>query len=373
MKVLIISKSYLFEAYHQKLKELAKFSEMKLTLITPRYWRHPLGDLFLEKKQAEEYKISVLPLFFNGNYFLYFYPSLGKVLRSLKPDIVHIEDEPPYLSTFQVVYLCRRYLPRTKILFFTWENIYKRFKMPFSYFEKYTLSKADYAIAGNRDAKGLLLKKGFRKGIEILPLLGVDPSFFVPQDSGRLKEGLGLGAFTIGYIGRITEAKGLIILLKAAAALKSDFQLLIVGRGDYKPRLIQEAKELGVLDRIVFRDTVEYKDVPKYLNCLDVLVLPSQTTANWKEQFGHILIEAMSCQIAVIGSDSGEIPNVIGKAGLIFKEGDDDDLKAKIELLMQDGVLRSQLTEKAKKRILENYTHKNISRRYYEVYEKLFS
>ena len=55
---------------------------------------------------------------------------------------------------------------------------------------------------------------------------------------------------------------------------------------------------------------------------MDVSVLPSLTRPNWKEQFGRTLAEAMSCETPVIGSDSGEIPHVIGDAGLIFKEGD---------------------------------------------------
>ena len=45
----------------------------------------------------------------------------------------------------------------------------------------------------------------------------------------------------------------------------------------------------------------------------------------WKEQFGHVIIEAMACKVPVIGSDSGEIPHVIGDAGLIFPEGNDAD------------------------------------------------
>ena len=46
-------------------------------------------------------------------------------------------------------------------------------------------------------------------------------------------------------------------------------------------------------------------------------MLPSLTRPNWKEQFGRVLVEAMACGVPVVGSDSGEIPRVIGEAGLV--------------------------------------------------------
>ena len=46
--------------------------------------------------------------------------------------------------------------------------------------------------------------------------------------------------------------------------------------------------------------------------------LKTLTATGWKEQFGHVLIEAMAAAVPVIGSDSGEIPNVIEDAGLVF-------------------------------------------------------
>lgn len=373
MKICIISRSYMSVGCHQKLEELAKFDGIDLTLVSPAYWRHMLGDITLEKTRADNYQIISLPIFFNGNYFMYFYRSLGGILRFHKPDIVHIEDEPPYLSTFQIIYLCRRHIPKAKILFFTWENIYKTHRFPFSFFERYALSRADYAVCGNREARNVFAKKGFKKETSVIPQSGVDPYFFAPQDANELKNKLGPDSFTVGYIGRLTEAKGLSVLLEAVAGLKRDFKLLIIGKGDYESRLIEQARQLGILDKLVLRGAVRYNLVPAYLNCLDVLVLPSMTTSVWKEQFGHILIEAMSCRVAVIGSDSGEIPNVIGDSGLIFKEGDSGDLRAKMQMLMNDSKLRAMLAEKGRTRVLENYTHEEICRRYHEVYKRLLS
>lgn len=78
---------------------------------------------------------------------------------------------------------------------------------------------------------------------------------------------------------------------------------------------------------------------------MDVLVLPSLTTATWTEQFGRVLVEAMSQGIPVVGSDAGEIPWVINTTGggLAVPEGDDVALTAALEVLRNDPVQRREL------------------------------
>ncbi len=101
---------------------------------------------------------------------------------------------------------------------------------------------------------------------------------------------------------------------------------------------------------------------------LDVLVLPSRTWSNWKEQFGRVLIEAMACEVPVVGSDSGEIPNVIGDAGLVFPEGDAPALAGCLQKLMDDTGLRVQLAECGLERVKANFTQAQIARRHLELY-----
>jgi len=87
-----------------------------------------------------------------------------------------------------------------------------------------------------------------------------------------------------------------------------------------------------------------------------VLVLPSLTTATWKEQLGRVLIEAMACGTPVIGSSSGAIPEVIDDSGLVFQERNIDALKRAIFSIKQDGALRPKLVEKGKRLVQEKYT-----------------
>ena len=106
---------------------------------------------------------------------------------------------------------------------------------------------------------------------------------------------------------------------------------------------------------------------------LDVLVLPSLSRPNWIEQFGRVLAEAMSCETPPVGSDSGEIPYVIGNGGLVFKEGDAHDLAAQIQKLLDDPELYARLAQQGRQRVLDNYTQERIARQTYDVYTEMLS
>jgi glycosyltransferase involved in cell wall biosynthesis len=116
---------------------------------------------------------------------------------------------------------------------------------------------------------------------------------------------------------------------------------------------------------------VPHEEIPHYLNALDGLVLPSLTTPVWKEQFGHVLIEAMACEVPVIGSNSGAIPEVLGEAGLIFPEGDLTALSQAIMTLQSDAVRRAQLAQAGRVRVLAHYTHERIAAANAEFFQQV--
>lgn len=102
---------------------------------------------------------------------------------------------------------------------------------------------------------------------------------------------------------------------------------------------------------------------------MNVLVLPSITMRNWKEQFGRVLIAAMACKVSVIGSSSGEIPNTIRDTGLIFKECDVDDLADKLKLLIEHEELCNELGEKGYMRVVQKFSLQKVASQIYEVYK----
>jgi glycosyltransferase involved in cell wall biosynthesis len=114
---------------------------------------------------------------------------------------------------------------------------------------------------------------------------------------------------------------------------------------------------------------------------MDTLVLPSETTykfktltaIGWKEQFGHVLIEAMGCQVPVIGSDSGEIPHVISDTGLVFPEGNQQALQDALCQLMTQPELAQQLAEKGYQRAITHYTNQALAQELLDFYQQLLT
>jgi len=122
---------------------------------------------------------------------------------------------------------------------------------------------------------------------------------------------------------------------------------------------------------VSFDPLIPSTQMPDFYAQLDCVVLPSRARPNWKEQFGRVLVEAMACGVPVIGSDSGEIPNVVGDAGLIFPEENVDALAARLRELMNEASLRESLAAKGRARVLERYTQKRVAEETVKMYRMM--
>jgi glycosyltransferase involved in cell wall biosynthesis len=176
-----------------------------------------------------------------------------------------------------------------------------------------------------------------------------------------LRRQLGLDRFTVGYVGRFVEEKGIRVLLQALGAVNFDFQLLMLGRGPLEAEIRSFAAERGWGNRLKLVSGVGHSDMARYQNAMDVIVVPSLTRPFWKEQFGHVIVEALACGVPVIGSDSAEVPNVIAGAGLVTPEGNVAALTEALNRLAASPNLRQQLGQAGRRRVLENYTNQRIA------------
>ncbi|MFZ1794096.1 MAG: glycosyltransferase, partial [Anaerolineae bacterium] len=130
------------------------------------------------------------------------------------------------------------------------------------------------------------------------------------------------------------------------------------------------AQALDMSERVEWVEATSTQ-MPAFYAGLDALVVPSRTMPNWKEQFGRVIIEAMACGVPVIGSSSGEIPNVIGDAGLIFREDDVAGLQAQLQTLMASPALRESLGLAGRKRMMDNFTMRRVAQKSVEIYRSL--
>jgi glycosyltransferase involved in cell wall biosynthesis len=366
LRVLMLSKACIVGIYQRKLEAIARQGIDLLTLVPPS-WQDERGATHLERLYTQGYRLETTPIWFNGNFHLHCYPQFGRILRAFQPDIVHIDEEPYNLATWQALYLARRQGART--LFFSWQNIQRDYPPPFNWGERWVLRQVDYALMGTNSAAQVWRAKGYSGPLRVIPQFGVDPDLFQPATSPVMPR-----SFTIGYFGRLVEEKGLLTLLEALAQLQNpDWRLRLVGSGPQRPRLEKRACDLGLRDRITFDDLVPSAQMPAQYHALDVFVLPSRTRPNWKEQFGRVLVEAMASGVPVIGSDSGAIPAVIGEAGLIFPEGDAAALAAHLDHLQHYPDLRQQFAQAGRARVLAHFTHQRIAEATVAVYAEMLN
>ena len=363
MKVLMLSKALVVGAYQRKCEELAQLPGVELTVVVPPYWQEAGRRIALERLHTAGYALIVEAMRFNGHFHVHYYPGLARQVRRLQPDILHIDEEPYNLASFQALRLGQQVGARC--LFFTWQNLYRRYAFPFSWLESYVLRHAAYAIAGNAEAVTVLRRKGYAGPLAVIPQFGVDPTIYTPSNAPSPS------SLVVGYVGRLVEEKGLLVLLRAVAGLAGDWRLVLIGSGPLQPQIERLAASLGIAARLTFISSVPSSEMPRYLSQFAVLVLPSLTRPNWKEQFGRVLVEAMACQVPVVGSDCGEIPQVIGQAGLIVPEGDVEALRQALARLQADADLRQRLGELGRARVLAHYTQARIAQETYRVYREM--
>lgn len=369
MKVVMVSKALVVGAYQRKAEEIARLG-VDLTVLIPPAWHDRRGEQRAEIAHTTGYELRTIPLRLNGNYHLHFYPTLAAELRRLSPDVVHFDEEPYNLATWLGLGTARRL--GAQATFFTWQNLHRIYPPPFRWMERANYRRVPVAIAGNQDAAAVLRAKGYRGQIDVIPQFGVDPEIFAPGTPAN-----GPGPFRIGYAGGLIEEKGVDLLVRACAGLRGEWSLRLVGGGDQMAELKALAQTLGVEDRVQMGERLVSTQMPDFYRNLNALVLPSRTRPNWKEQFGRVLIEAMACEVPTVGSDSGEIPHVIGAGaeagGLIFPEDDGAALTAHLQRLMDRPDLASELGQIGRQRVLNRYTMGIVATRTVDVYWKSLS
>ncbi|HQQ74554.1 MAG TPA: glycosyltransferase family 4 protein, partial [Pseudomonadales bacterium] len=166
--------------------------------------------------------------------------------------------------------------------------------------------------------------------------------------------------------------KGLKYLLKAVATLRQHYpqlSLLIVGKakeGGYTENLIAKT---GIGDIVQFVSGISTEQLVRYYNEAEIVVCPSLY-----EGFGLPAGEAMSCGTAVISSNGGALPEVVGDAGVIVKAGSEQAIAEAIADLFENPAKRQQLATAGRQRILDtfcwNLAAHQFENYYYRMLEK---
>jgi glycosyltransferase involved in cell wall biosynthesis len=366
VKVLYVSKALVVAAYRAKLRELRRLVDV--SAVVPNRW----GGTAVEPGAADDDVVQLRPVLLPGWNSLHVYPRLGDVLDRERPQLVHVDEEPFSLAALQLVELARR--RRIPAVFFAWENVDKWLPAPLLVTRRRVLHRAAGAIAGTPAAAEMIRRHGYAGPLAVIPQFGVDPEAYSPDEADRelTRGALGIAPrdFCAGFAGRLVPEKGVDVLVDAVGALPWA-RLLILGDGPHRDRLEARALLVGAGERTTFAGPVPSTEMPHWLRALDVLVLPSRSTPRWSEQFGRVLVEAMACGVPVIASRSGEIPHVVGDAGILVPEDDPPALRAALTELAADPERRARLAARGRERVLRSFTHAHIARGTASFYESL--
>lgn len=369
-RVVFVGFSYTINLYQAKLAALLEIGGLEISLLCPASWKFPQWNRVfnLEKIVQGVHYYAAKHVFFGGRVGAYFYPPgiVLKLLKEFHPEAIYVEQEVFSLSAFQ--FACMSRLFDIPLVLFCWENMDRRLSIIRRWTRSFVLRTAKMITVGNRDAGKLIKKWGFNGTIAVLPQLGVDTGVFHPQAMRNNQND-----FVVGFVGRLVPEKGVDLILQAIKTLIEqgfDCRLTICGTGASEAEVRRLAENLDISHSLVWLGEVRHEDIPEVISNIDCLVLPSRTVpGTWREQFGHVLIEAMAMGIPVIGSSSGAIPEVIGRSDLIFPEGDSNTLARLIERLMSDKGYYEEIARYGMDRVSLHYTHEAVAHRLAACFE----
>lgn len=381
LRVLFISHAYVVGVNQGKLNEIAATGKVVVGLLAPSNWRSPEWNrqLPLERPYPNLHIYSA-PVVFSGRGGAHMYApwSIVQAINDFKPDLIQIEEEVFSLSTFEVAIWSR--ISGVPLVVFGWENLERRLPLARWWTCQFVLNTVKAIVPGNQDGANMMRSWGYQGILEVMPQMGVDPDFFSPVPSeiaaNPSESRSGDRPFNIGYVGRLARSKGIDLIFAAVHQLRAqglNCQITICGSGGDEQMLRDEADKQQIAEAIVWRGAVRHEAVPAEMAAFDVLVLPSRTTPDWKEQFGHVSIEAMAMGIPAIGSSSGEIPNVIGRSDLVFQEEDVDGLATILARAISNPEWRQEVSQYGLQRVRQHYTHARIADRLINLWHEVLN
>jgi glycosyltransferase involved in cell wall biosynthesis len=375
LRILTIGHPYCVAMNRALIREAARDPELEITVAAPSYFHGDLRPIVLEPEPPGS-PLHLVPLATRLSRFIHVFRYDGAALKSLIRDggfdIVHAWEEPYVFAGYQIAKAAMN--SPARFCFRTDQNNVKRYPPPFDHFERTVLARSQGWIASASLVYQAMLDKGLPKDAGRILNYSVDLAEFHPSSQearSAVHEELGLQAPVIGFMGRLTRAKGLDILMRAMQQVGGDrpWNLLFLGSGEYKEKALEWAARNGWSNRVRVK-LAKHSEVPRYLGSMDLLVAPSQTTKNWREQFGRMIIEAFACGVPVIGSDSGEIPFVIGDAGRVVAEDDVAGWAQAIGQLLDSAEQRDELKNRGLARA-NRFSVATIGQQYADYYRWL--
>ena len=304
-----------------------------------------------------------------------FFAGIFRVIKKYNPKYIVIDSDPASIMVLQIA-IFSRIVNRANVFCISYENLpltllssYTRrgFRsvIPFIY-KRIILALSKKMISGmfvvNDDGYQIFKSEGVNNVCRIP--LGFDSNYFKIDNESRIDTRKHLGVenkFVIGYFGRISHEKGVHILLAALSRLLEYDWILLIDEFDryhnsYAKTIYDQIDNEGLSDRVIYTSP-SHTNIGKFMNAVDVVVMPSITTPVWIEQYGRVAPEAMACGKIVIASNTGALPMLLNGHGLLFDEGNINDLTNKLT----DIIVGSDRGLLFSPQEISDYAHKSLN------------
>lgn len=282
-------------------------------------------------------------------------------------DIFHSAD-PHYFYSFQLALLRRRGLIR-KLLLTSWETIPHNNEGTYAkrFIKRFSLIHADHILTYSRKAKAALVTEGIApKKIATIPL-GVDTYRFQP---GRKKKHEGK---TILFVGRLVDEKGAPDVYEAFKKLskkRGNVRLVMLGEGRLAARIQKQAAIDNLLSKIAVKK-VAYDNLHSYYELADIAVFPSRVTATWEEQYGMVILEAMSSGLPLITTRTGAIPELTDGVASFVPQANPASLCQAMDKLLSDENLSRKIGTMGRRRAIEKFDSRLFASKLLKLYLSL--
>jgi glycosyltransferase involved in cell wall biosynthesis len=364
VRAVIVSHLYADPANRAKLRALAGLG-VTLAVAVPDRWASSTGDV-RNTTPEDDGGIRVVPVSVRGAVtdparLIWNGRALRRVLTESHPEVVHIEEEPWSQPALLGLRSARRL--RVPGVISTAESLARSYTMGERLRRERSLRLAAGIIGTNNLAVALVTKRRPALPRISLPQMGITPPDPTPREPHP--------GLAIGFLGRLVPERGLDLLFRACVALAGKWTLTVVGTGPSQEELEVLAQRLGIAARISWLGPLTRDAVEEVWRRLDCVVLPSRTTERWVLTIGRAAVQAMAHGVAVVGTDSGSLRELVGNAGRVVPEEDVPALTAALQQLHDDRSECERLGAEGRRRIMEEFTDRALAGKMLTFWRKL--
>ena len=372
-RLLTIGHSYIVEQNRRLAHEIARAGrgEWEVTVAAPTSITGEPHVTSLSVGVDEPCPVHPLTLRLGGHPHARFFSGGVRTLLRQHWDVVHVWQEPYVVAAAQIAGLARgdaRLVPAT------FQNIPKRYPAIVRLLETRVMTRASGWVAFARTAHDAQRDRSIyaQRPVRVIPP-GVDLGACRRDPAVRdaVRGGLGVtpDEYVVGFVGRLVPEKGVDVLLDALESVRVPWKAVVVGRGPLAQLVTAFARRHP--GRVHLVTDAAHDRVPQYLNAFDALCAPSRATPHWQEQFGRMLVEGMACGVPVIAADTGEIPHVLGDAGLLVSGESPSAWARAIEVTLEDKARCEELTARGIARVRERFAWPVVARQHLDFFDSL--